>query len=189
MMQRSLTILAALACAAALEAQQPTLQAAASGRATTVVSLTAPRGSTGLTPGKITINYGQPFLRGRPLATLAPNGSRWRLGANEATSLETDVDLVIGGLAVPKGSYTLSALPDAAGWKLIINKQTGQWGTAYDAAQDLGRVDLRKRTLTSSIDAFTMWLVPSGQPGVPRGELRFAWGDVELSTDWSMRTP
>jgi hypothetical protein len=183
------TMFATFALATVAGAQQPTLQAAPSTRATTVVSLTAPRGSTGLTPGKITINYGQPFLRGRPLATLAPNGSRWRLGANEATSIETDVDLVIGGLTVPKGKYTLSALPDAAGWKLIINKQTGQWGTAYDAAQDLGRVDLRMRTLTSPVDAFTMWLVPSTQPGAPRGELRFAWGDVELSTDWSLRTP
>jgi hypothetical protein len=183
------TTLATLLLASAAGAQQPTLQAAPSTRATSVVSLTAPRGSTGLTPGKITINYGQPFLRGRPLATLAPNGTVWRLGANEATSLETDVDLVIGGLAVPKGKYTLFALPDAAGWKLIVNKQTGQWGTAYAVDQDLGRVNLRKRALTSPVDAFTMWLVPSGQPGMPRGELRFAWGDVELSTDWSMRAP
>ncbi len=186
MLARS-TIIATFALATAAGAQQPTLQAAPSTRATVVVSLAAPRGSQGLTPGKITINYGQPHLRGRPVDRLTPNGTVWRLGANEATSLETDVDLTIGGLAVPKGKYTLFTLPQPGGWKLIINKQTGQWGTAYAADQDLGRVDLRRRTLAAPLDAFSIWLVPSGQPGVPRGELRFAWGDVELSTDWSMR--
>ena len=185
----ALAALAALAFAGVAGAQQPTLQAAPSTRATVVVSLTAPRGSQGLTPGRIVLDYGQPHLRGRPLATLAPNGTVWRLGANAATSLETDVDLVIGGLNVPKGKYTLFALPDAAGWKLIINKQVGQWGTAYAADQDLGRVNLRRKTLTSPVEAFSMWLVPSGQPGVPRGELRFAWGDAELSTDWALKTP
>lgn len=172
-------------------AQSPTLQAAPSTRATVTVSLTPPRGAQGLNPGKISIDYGQPHLRGRKLHTgdLVPLDAVWRLGANQATGLETDVDLVIGGLQVPKGKYTLFTLPTAAGWKLIINKNTGQWGTAYAAEHDLGRVDLRKRTLASPVEAFSMWLIPSGQPGVPRGELRFAWGDAELSTDWAMKTP
>ena len=188
-MNRTLIALAALAFAGVAGAQQPTLQAAPSTRATVVVSLTPPRGAQGLTPGRIAIDYGQPHLRGRALATLAPNGTVWRLGANQATGLETDVDLVIGGLNVPRGKYTLFALPTAAGWKLIINRNTGQWGTAYAAEHDLGRVDLRKRTLASPVEAFSMWLVPSGQPGVPRGELRFAWGDAELSTDWALKIP
>lgn len=180
-----------LLSATAAGAQAPTLQAAPSTRATVTVSLTPPRNAQGLNPGKISIDYGQPHLRGRKLHTgdLVPLDAVWRLGANQATGLETDVDLVIGGLQVPKGKYTLFTLPTAAGWKLIINKNTGQWGTAYAAEHDLGRVDLRKRTLASPVEAFSMWLIPSGQPGVPRGELRFAWGDAELSVDWTMKTP
>lgn len=190
-MNRPIAAVLLLSIAGVAGAQQPTLQAAPSTRATVVVSLSPPRGAQGLTPGKITIDYGQPHLRGRKLHTagLVPMDSVWRLGANEATSLATDVDLVIGGLQVPTGKYTLFALPTAAGWKLIINKNTGQWGTQYAAEHDLGRVDLRKRTLSSPVEAFSIWLVPSGQPGVPRGELRFAWGDVELSTDWQMKVP
>lgn len=189
-MKRSLLALTLLATASVAGAQAPTLQAAPSTRATVVVNLAGPRGSN-LAPGKITLDYGQPHLRGRKLHTgnLVPLDSVWRLGANQATGLETDVDLVIGGLEVPKGKYTLFALPTASGWKLIVNRNTGQWGTAYAAAHDLGRVDLRRRELASPVEAFSMWLIPSGQPGLPRGELRFAWGDVELSTDWSMKAP
>ena len=189
-MIRTIALLSVVALAGSAQAQA-TLQAAPSTRATVVVALTPPRGAQGMTPGRIAINYGQPHLRGRKLHTagLVPLDTVWRLGANEATELSTDVDLVIGGLQVPKGKYTLFALPSAAGWKLIINKNTGQWGTNYLAEHDLGRVDLRKRALASPIEAFSMWLVPAAQPGVPRGELRFAWGDVELSTDWALKTP
>jgi len=192
-MHRSMIAVATLALAGLANAQQaaPTLQAAPSTRATVVVSLTPPRGVQGLAPGRIVIDYGQPHLRGRKLHTggLVALDSIWRLGANEATSLQTDVDLVIGGLTVPKGKYSLFALPSSTGWKLIINRNTGQWGTQYSAEHDLGRVDLRKRALATPTEAFSMWLVPSSQPGVARGELRFAWGEVELTTDWAMKAP
>ena len=190
-MNRSVIALSILSLAAPLGAQQPTLQAALSTRATVAVTLAVPRGVQGLTPGRIMLDYGQPHLRGRTLHSggLVPLDSVWRLGANEATGLETDVDLVIGDLTVPKGKYTLFALPTAAGWKLIVNRNVGQWGTRYSAEHDLGRVDLRRRALASPVEAFSMWLVPSGQPGIPRGELRFAWGNVELSTDWAMKAP
>ncbi len=40
--------------------------------------------------------------------------------------------LNIGGTNVPKGNYTIYTLPGSSSWQLIINKQTGQWGTEYD---------------------------------------------------------
>jgi len=169
-------------------AQQSTLSAAASTRATTVVTLNPARGAQGVSPARIRIDYGQPHLRGRKLhtPTLVPLDSVWRFGANEATALETEVDLLIGGKPVPKGKYTLYALPAAAGWKLIVNSNTGQWGTEYDAKHDLVRVDLQKRTLPAPVESFSVWLIPSTQPGPPSGELRFAWGDAELSTNWQV---
>lgn len=169
-------------------AQQPTLSAAASTRATTVVTLNPPRGAQGVSPARIRIDYGQPHLRGRKLhtPTLVPLDSVWRFGANEATALETEADLLIGGKPVPKGKYTLYALPTAAGWKLIVNSNTGQWGTEYNAKHDLVRVDLQKRTLPAPVESFSVWLIPSTQPGPPSGELRFAWGDAELSTNWQV---
>jgi hypothetical protein len=71
----------------------------------------------------------------------------WRTGANQATALKTDANLMIGTTSVPAGNYTLYTLPSEGTWKLIINKQTGQWGTKYDQSQDLARVDMRKNTL------------------------------------------
>lgn len=176
--------------AAALSAQAtPQLSAAPSTRATTVVNLAPPRGTQGIQPATIRIDYGQPHLRGRKLhqGDLVPMNSVWRLGANSATELDTGVDLVVGGATVPKGKYTLFALPTADGWKLIVNKNTGQWGTDYRAEHDLVRVDLRRRTLSVPVESFSIWLVPSGTPGTAAGELRFAWGDQELTTDWSVR--
>jgi len=120
--------------------------------------------------------------------------SVWRLGANLATQLTTDVDLEIGGMRVPRGQYTLFAKPSASGWELIVNRQTGQWGTDYSAAQDVGRIPLQRRGLTDLVESFTVWLVPNVSPqGQPpeaaSGVLRFAWERTELSANWRVVIP
>jgi DUF2911 family protein len=191
MMRVALFPLVLTVTTAPLAAQQPNVQlsAAPSTRASTIVNLVPPRGAQGVAPQRIRIDYGQPHLRGRKLHTgnLVPLDSVWRLGANEATELETGVDLTLGGHPVPKGKYTLYALPTAAGWKLIVNKNTGQWGTDYKAEYDLVRFDLRKRTLPASHESLSIALIPSGQQGTAEGELRIVWGDTELSTNWATR--
>ncbi|HEX4681491.1 MAG TPA: DUF2911 domain-containing protein [Gemmatimonadaceae bacterium] len=101
-----------------------------------------PRLRTGFS-ARIAISYGQPHARGRRIiGGLIPNGSVWRFGANMATTLHTDVDLTIGGLAVPRGDYTLFLRHSATAWRLIVHGATAQWGTDYNAAKDLGRVPL-----------------------------------------------
>lgn len=101
----------------------------------------------------VTIHYNSPRLRGRKLGgpEIVPWGKVWRTGANPATSFVTDVDLMVGDLHVPAGKYTLYTLPAAPGtpWQLIINKQTGQWGTEYHQEQDLGRTPMQHSTLSS----------------------------------------
>ena len=92
----------------------------------------------------VTIEYSRPSMRGRKIfGGLVPYDQVWRTGANAATSLKTDVALTIGAASVPAGNYTLYTLPGATSWKLIINKQTGQWGTEYNQSQDLARVDMK----------------------------------------------
>ena len=195
--------LAALALCALLPlaapAQQPQRppqgpRAMPSTRATTEVQLTHRRiGSqwfqTGAAGGpiRIGIDYGQPHLRGRQLDAVVPLDSIWRLGANRATHLVTDVDITIGGQIVPRGTYTLFAQRTGAGWRLVISRQTGHWGTEYDATADVGRVPLRARTLAESVESLSIYLVPAAEQAagdLPRGELRIAWGTVELSTEW-----
>ena len=98
----------------------------------------------------ITIDYNTPFMRGRKIfGGLVPYDKVWRTGANPATTLKTEGALDIGGASVPAGTYTLYTLPSAGTWRLIINKQTGQWGTVYNQPQDLARVDMKKATLPS----------------------------------------
>ena len=99
---------------------------------------------------KITIHYSRPSLRGRVMiGEHDPYDKVWRTGANPATSFVTTADIKVGDLLVPAGSYTLYTLPEAPGtpWLLIINKQTGQWGTEYNQPQDLGRTPMMAKTL------------------------------------------
>lgn len=100
----------------------------------------------------ITIHYNSPRMRGRKImGELVPYGKVWRTGANPATSFITEANLKVGDLNVPAGKYTLYTLPAAPGtpWLLIINKQTGQWGTVYNQDQDLGRTPMHHATLPS----------------------------------------
>src|SRR3954469_24785945 len=89
----------------------------------------------------VTIVYGRPYSKDpksgatrKIWGELVPFGKVWRTGADEATLLTTTQALDIGGTSVPAGTYSLYTLPDASGAKLIVNKQTGQWGTKYDEA-------------------------------------------------------
>jgi len=142
-------------------------------------------------PARITIDYGQPHLRGRNVIGMpgvVPWDTVWRTGANMSTELATEVDLTIGNTFVPRGVYTLFSLPTRNGWKLVISKEVNQWGTDYDASKDFARIDLRQRTLAEPVESLTFWLVPAieNPPSktFPHGVLRFAWGTTELSTDW-----
>ena len=112
----------------------------------------SPSADTSMTVGghTITIEYNAPSARGRKVeGGLIPNGTVWRLGADSATTLTSDADLMIGDLHVPKGVHTLYLLGADNGWTLVVNKQTGQWGTEYNESQDLGRVPM-KVTKTSA---------------------------------------
>ena len=105
----------------------------------------------------VAIQYSRPSMRGRKVfGGLVPYDQVWRTGANSATSLKTDVALTIGGANVPAGSYTLYTLPGMSSWKLIINKQTGQWGTEYDLGQDLARIDMKVTQRPSGLELFTI---------------------------------
>ena len=141
----------------------------------------SPRGSASATIGaaKIDISYGRPSKRGRqiwggPLLNV-PNEQVWRLGANEATSLKTSAPITIGSVSVPAGDYTLYFFHPADGSaKLIINKQTGQWGTNYDEKQDVGRADLKMEKLSAPVEQLTISIESQGTGA---GVLKIAWDD------------
>jgi Protein of unknown function (DUF2911) len=128
----------------------------------------------------IRINYHTPHLRGRHLGTpdVVPYGQVWRTGANPATSFVTTADLMVGALKVPAGSYTLYTLPEPPGtpWLLILNKQTGQWGTEYKVDMDLGRTPMMAKTLDHSQEAMTITFENVHGHGA---ELHVRWAKVD----------
>ncbi len=97
----------------------------------------------------------------------------WRTGANAATQFTTSAPITLAGMPVPAGSYTLWTIPHAHGVELIVNRQTGQWGTGYGPAYDLGRAPMTTETLAAPVEQFTISLnAGDGR----RGTLAIAWG-------------
>ena len=109
--------------------------------------------STDVAGHKITVTYGRPYMKGRKIVGgLVPYGKVWRTGADEATTIQTDVDLDINGLKVPAGEYALFTLPKEDGWTLIINKTAKQWGAFnYAQADDLGRTKMKVSKSSSPV--------------------------------------
>ncbi len=127
----------------------------------------------------ISVNYSRPSIRGRKImGALVPWDKVWRTGANLATHLKTSFDMVMGGVPVPRGTYTLWTIPSPGAWKIILNKQTGQWGTNYDARQDLARFDARSETLPAPVDTFRITLQGNGKQG---GVMKLLWENTSVT--------
>ena len=124
---------------------------------------------------EIAVNYGRPSKRGRVIFNGLADmkwGMVWRTGANEATHVTTSKALDFGGKAVPAGTYTLfTKLEESGKWVLIVNKQTKQWGTAYDAKQDLVRIPMTVTSSNPVVEKMEIQVKPAGKGG----ELVIAW--------------
>jgi len=126
----------------------------------------------------IAIEYGRPSLKGRQLDVLIPPGRVWRAGADEATILRTSSPLLFGESRLPAGAYSLYAIPGPAEWQLIINKQTGQWGTSYDDRLDVMRVPMTVSALGQDVEQLTIQLDARADTAA----LAIIWGRVRAET-------
>ncbi len=127
--------------------------------------------------------YSQPAKRGREIwGGLVPYDTIWRTGANAATMFTTDRDLVIAGTVVPAGAYTLWSTFTADTDTLVINSQTGQWGTAYDPSQDFARLPMQRDGLDESVERFTIAIEPRNEGGVLSltWDTRRLWIEMEV---------
>jgi len=147
-----------------------------------------PATATATIAGKvITIDYNSPGVKGRAGKIFTKDGlistnkgyPVWRAGANAATKLYTNGGITVGGLKVPAGNYTLFVdIADPDNWVLIVNKQTGQSGLAYDKTQDLGRV---KMTMTKPLEMVENLKYTIDNLGGTTGKLTLAWENHEAS--------
>ena len=120
------------------------------------------------------VDYGRPLARGRTLLGDVITFDRvWRSGANAATQFTSSAPITLGGLSLPTGTYTLWTVPHAKGVDLIVNKQTGQWGTEYHRAQDLGTAAMKSESLATPVEKFTIAIEPDD---ARHGKLVMMWG-------------
>jgi hypothetical protein len=93
----------------------------------------------------VSINYSSPSVKNRAIwGELVPFGKVWRAGANEATTFETDKDLMIEGQKLPAGKYSFFVIPEKNQATVIFNKVSKQWGSSkYNEAEDAIRVKVK----------------------------------------------
>jgi Protein of unknown function (DUF2911) len=110
--------------------------------------------------------YSRPQRNGRNVfGELLEYNKVWRLGANEATEIEFFKDVLINGKVIPKGKYTLYAVPTEEKWTIIINKEIDIWGAfKYDSGKDIVRTDVPVQKQAEPLEAFTMFFekAPTG---------------------------
>jgi len=141
---------------------------------------------------RVTLIYGRPYTKNpktgearKIWGDLVPFGKVWRTGADEATFLIIQKPLVMGGTTIPAGAYTLFTLPQEDGTaKLIISKDLGEWGLQYKEADDLARVDLKKSTLDTSVDQFTMAIDENPAGG---GTITMSWETTAYSVAFTVQ--
>jgi len=132
----------------------------------------------------VSVRYSRPSTRGRVIfGNVVPWNQVWRTGANQATVLETSGDLTVAGTTLPAGKYSLWTIPSPGGWKLIVNKNTGQWGTDYDAQYDLARLEMKVESLPQPVEQFTIAIEPKGK----RGVLKLEWEKTRASIPFSAK--
>jgi hypothetical protein len=135
---------------------------------------------------QITLVYGRPYTKDPKTGEkrkiwggVVPFDKVWRLGADEATLFTTQQPIELGGKPLPAGTYSLFMLPRAGqGASLIVNKQTGQWGTKHDEKQDLIRVEMKSEPLNPPIDQLTLAIAKNSSGG---GTLKVMWEAMQYS--------
>ena len=144
----------------------------------------SPAASTSLVIGTttVTLRFHRPAVKGRDLSKELANAVPvWRLGANEATTLEVTDPVTIAGHELAAGTYSLFATIRADGWTIIVNRKAQQWGSYfYDAKDDVLRFDLKPETAAVACEWMDLAIDPVDQQNA---DVTFRWDKIR----WSFR--
>jgi hypothetical protein len=146
--------------------------------APSVVLAQAARGTASISMHGTTmeVEYGRPALEGRDMLAKAKRGFVWRLGADQATSLKVTGPVVFGNMVIPKGEYSLfMQRVNEREWSLVVNRQTGQWGTEHNPRDDLFGIPLKWEKLEESVEILTIEMAPEAD-SEDTGILSIRWG-------------
>ena len=127
---------------------------------------------------KITLDYGRPGVKGRKIfGELVPYGKVWRAGANSSTKITFEQSINFGGKVVPAGTYGLFIQPSQKEWKVILNKDSKQWGAyEYDEKLNVAEVIIPLQNLSEKQEWFEITLNPMDDNAI---DLVFKWDFVK----------
>ena len=140
--------------------------------------------STKVAGRQISVDYYAPSMHGRKIfGALVPFGDVWCPGANVATAITTEADLQFGTLKLPKGAWSIWAVPGEKQWTLIVNKQTGQHHLDYDSAGDFGKTKMTLKMLADPVETLRFEIRPEGGN---KGTLALLWETTEASVPFTV---
>lgn len=140
------------------------------------VAVQIPRGTSEITLNDTTLSveYGRPSLTGRDMLGKAPVGTVWRLGADQSTTLSVTGSVVFGNMVASKGAYSLFLKRTSeTQWALVVNTQTGQWGTEHDPDKDILGIPLKWEKQDELVEELTIALT---KETADTGILSIEWG-------------
>lgn len=132
----------------------------------------------------IVIEYGRPYLKGRPESQMMPVGKPWRTGADVATIIRTDKPLTFGTVILAAGSYTINTQPGEKAWELIIGtlEKEGQWGIPYQPALERYRIPMALGKAKAAVEQLTISIDDTGAGAM----LRIEWGTTSVTAPFSV---
>ena len=130
---------------------------------------------------KIKVEYNRPSKRERDVfGALVPFDKVWRTGANEATTFETNKDLMIDGMVLKKGKYTIWTVPMKDTWKVMFNSKQYDWGVnekmepMWDPNYDALELEVAAQQLDETVEKFTI----AFDHKTGNLKLTMAWDDI-----------
>ena len=118
---------------------------------------------------KIEVAYSQPAKKERYIFgreednALLPYGKVWRTGANEATVIEFTQNVIFAGKSVEAGKYSLWTIPGPGSWQVILNSETGQWGTNYNDGKNILKATIPIRISHITQELFKIYFEEQAQ--------------------------
>jgi hypothetical protein len=124
----------------------------------------------------VAVEYGRPSLAGRDMLGQAQVGTPWRMGSGSPTSLKTEADLTFGSVALPKGTYHLTAVKnDKGAWTMIASNA--------ESKAKVAEVPLTSTTLKESVEKFTIEVTGKGSSG----EFAMMWGTAKMAASFTAK--
>jgi len=107
----------------------------------------------------IEISYSRPSAKGRPVVGgLLPYGEIWRTGANGRTTISFSTPVKLNDKEIPAGKYSIFTIPNEKSWTIMLNKNTSGNALAYDASNEVARIESPAIEIGQNIETFTIMI-------------------------------